>query len=343
MSVREDERAMSDDDAPALPHAVALAWGLAARPQRPPRGELSTERIVEAAVQIADAEGLAAVSMSKVATSLGYTTMSLYRYVTSKDDLLELMADAVQGEAVLPPAADAEDLARGVDPGASGAPDGGGWRSELRAWLLTLAGIFEAHPWITEVPISGPPVTPNALRIVEHGLRALRDAPFDDEEKIGVILMGTNLMTGYGVVEQRLKRGDASSDVGAAMLELVTPEQFPYLRPLFERGSYAGTDDLDTSPELEFAVERVLDGVAHLIATRASGEPPANEADDVAAENRRTQLYRTDKKVREAAKRRREAEKKLREELKRERDVVREAEKKLLEAERKAAEQAAKV
>src|SRR6188508_1559790 len=84
-----------------LPRGVALAWGVAANPQRGPKRELSIERIVEAAVEIADAEGLAAVSMSSIAASLGFTTMSLYRYVSAKDDLIMLMQEYGTG---LPPA-----------------------------------------------------------------------------------------------------------------------------------------------------------------------------------------------------------------------------------------------
>src|SRR6187401_87608 len=96
------------DADPELPRGVALAWGVAANPQRGPKRELSIERIVDAAVEIADAEGLGAVSMSRVAASLGFTTMSLYRYVTSKDDLILLMQEG----AVLPPVPD-ESIERG--------------------------------------------------------------------------------------------------------------------------------------------------------------------------------------------------------------------------------------
>ena len=76
---------------------VAMAWGVAAAPQRGPKRELSLERIVEAAMKIADAEGLAAVTMQRVARSFGFTTMALYRYVSSKDDLHQLMLDASLG------------------------------------------------------------------------------------------------------------------------------------------------------------------------------------------------------------------------------------------------------
>ena len=73
---------MAEDADLELPRGVALAWGVAADPQRGPKREMSVERIVDAAVELADAEGLGAVSMAAVAARLGYTPMSLYRYVT---------------------------------------------------------------------------------------------------------------------------------------------------------------------------------------------------------------------------------------------------------------------
>ena len=78
---------MTSESSPELPRAVALAWGVAANPQRGPKREMSVERIVDAAVELADAGGLGAVSMAAVASALGFTPMSLYRYVTAKDDL----------------------------------------------------------------------------------------------------------------------------------------------------------------------------------------------------------------------------------------------------------------
>ena len=92
---------MTDAGELDLPRGVALAWGIAADPQRGPKREMSVERIVEAAVEIADAEGLGAVSMAAVAARLGYTPMSLYRYVSAKDDLVLLMQEEATG---LPPA-----------------------------------------------------------------------------------------------------------------------------------------------------------------------------------------------------------------------------------------------
>src|ERR1700754_1166475 len=115
---------MSDEVQEALPRGVALTWGVAERPQRGPKRELSIERIVEAAIALADAEDLSAVSMGRVASSLGFTTMSLYRYVTSKDDLLLLMQDAASSVPI-PPDSDEVD-----------------WRQGLRDWVTMNLSVY---------------------------------------------------------------------------------------------------------------------------------------------------------------------------------------------------------
>jgi len=79
---------------PPLPPGLDLLWGRREAGQRGPKRGLSVDAIVEAAIEVGDAEGLGAVSMSRVAKELGFTTMSLYRYVTSKDELLQLMWNA---------------------------------------------------------------------------------------------------------------------------------------------------------------------------------------------------------------------------------------------------------
>ena len=101
---------------PPIDPAVALAWGRSDSARRGPKPSLSLEEIVATAVRIADEEGLEAVSMARVAKALGFTTMSLYRYVPSKADLLTHMQDAALGP--LP-----EDRVRDVD-----------WRAGLTEW-----------------------------------------------------------------------------------------------------------------------------------------------------------------------------------------------------------------
>ena len=130
---------MTDAIEPELPRGIALAWGVAANPQRGPKREMSVERIVEAAMEIADAEGLGAVSMAAVAAKLGFTPMSLYRYVSAKEDLVLLMQEE-----------------------ATGAPseatrEAGGWRERLEALFAEQLQHYLRHPWVLDIPISGVP------------------------------------------------------------------------------------------------------------------------------------------------------------------------------------------
>jgi AcrR family transcriptional regulator len=128
-----------------------VAWGLRARPSKGPKRGLSLARIVEAAIKVAVSEGLAAVSMSRVASELGAATMSLYRYLATKDELLTLMMDAAVGS---PPVA----------------PSDAGWREALVRWAWGYLAVLRRHPWMLRVPISGPPATPNHLAWLEVGL-----------------------------------------------------------------------------------------------------------------------------------------------------------------------------
>ncbi|MEL7976506.1 TetR/AcrR family transcriptional regulator [Isoptericola sp. F-RaC21] len=323
-------------DVPELPPRLALAWGVAERPERVPRRELSIERIVEAAVEIADAEGLAGVSMARVAKSLGFTTMSLYRYVTSKDDLLLLMQE-VAIDVEYPPAHEPPD-----------------WRAELREWVLFTLAIYRAHTWVLDIPVTGAPVTPANLRVLDAGLRALRSTPLDDDEMIATILLTTGYVRNAAILGRDLERAvaEAGGDDDAlgsvyrdVLRQLVDEVRFPYLRPLVERGTYVppsggGLDELD---DVAWGLERMLDGVGAYVASREAagahpdGRTPAPSTGDdpeVAAALATAAAYASDPKVKKAAGKRKDVERRLREEQKK----VREREKALREARKAEAE-----
>lgn len=295
---------MPDAVEDALPRAVALSWGVAERPQRGPKRELSIERIVETAIAIADADGLGAVSMSRIAGDLGFTTMSLYRYVTSKDDVLALMQDAVCD---VP-----------IPPDDEGAAD---WRQGLRVWAMASIQVIEAHPWFPDIPINGVPMMPNNLAVLDWGLREMRALPLTEAEKMSVALLLSSYARAAGVVERdvrRSRREDAPPQNGdafvAALAELITPERFPYLSPLVSAGAYVD-DGSDGQDDFAFGLERILDGIERYVTARADGEP-------VVAAQERPEPPPNDKAVREATKQRREAEKALREARKREREAI---------------------
>jgi AcrR family transcriptional regulator len=300
---------MSDPLEGGIPHAVALSWGMAANPQRGPKREMSVERIVETAMALADEGGLPAVSMSKVAAALGFTTMALYRYVTSKDDLLLLMQDAACGAMLMPP----------FDPAV-------GWRQGLREFALGSAAMLREHPWFMDIPISGVPMTPNNLAIVDWGLGYLSGLALTNQEKMSIVLLLSTYAREVGVVERDMSRAQAEAGAGRdvpnaadVLKTLVEEVRFPHLFPVLHAGAYTDQDPPGQEhDDFGFGLERILDGIEHYLGVRGEAELVPEPAADA-------RTYPKDKAVREAVKARREVESKLREALKREREMVKKA------------------
>lgn len=256
---------MKDDTEAALPPAIEAAWGLRGRAPKGPRPGLTLTGIVEAAIRVADRDGLPAVSMSRVAKEIGAATMALYRYVGSKDELLTLMVDAAYG-----------------GPPAPGEP-GQDWRTGLSRWAWAERAALYRHPWILRVPISGPPLTPNSLAWLEYGLRCLGGTGLAESQKMSVIL----LLTGYvrneamlmvQLMEATRAMGGAPGEVMPTYRRLVTrladPERFPALHQVIAAGVFDQDDDPDD--EFVFGLERVLDGVETLVRARAAAVRPAD-------------------------------------------------------------------
>jgi AcrR family transcriptional regulator len=278
-----------------LPRGVALAWGVAANPQRGPKRELSIERIVEAAVEIADRDGLGAVSMSSVATSLGFTTMSLYRYVSAKEDLILLMLEYGTG---LPPA---------------GISTAGNWREGMRLWSSASLEAYRAHPWLIDIPIMGAPNTPNNLAWMDAALAALEPTPLTAAERIGVLLLVTGQMRWEATAGRGGAEGNPESDA-YVFTTLVTAEGFPALHRAVLAG---GMIDDDEDDQFNFGLERILDGVQHYIDSGAPAGAPTLVEPWVPPES-----YPRDEQVKAARQARREAETRLREAQKREREAI---------------------
>jgi AcrR family transcriptional regulator len=298
---------LDENDPPELPRGLALAWGVAANPQRGPKREMSVERIVEAAVEIADAEGLGAVSMAAVAKALGFTPMSLYRYVSAKDDLLLLMQEEAIG---LPPEA-----AREAD----------GWRAALEVLFEAQVRMFVRHPWMLSLPITGLPITPNNSAWMEAGLLALDPTPLNDEERLAVTLLVSGLARWNGMVfagyaEQTRRSGLSPEEVtvqeGALFDAVISADAYPHLRAAIDSGAFIS----DADP-FRFGLDRALDGVeAYVTRLAAGGERAAPTSMDAIDD-----ALLSDRRYRDARRAVRDAEKALAAARKLERQALREA------------------
>ncbi|XCM31330.1 TetR/AcrR family transcriptional regulator [Streptomyces parvus] len=239
-----------------LPASLEAAWGLRDRPAKGPKPGLSLERIVAAAVDVASADGLAAVSMGRVAQEVGASTMSLYRYVSAKDELYVLMQEAAFG----PP----EPLSA-PEPGA-------GWREALAAWASAQRDRLHAHLWLLRIPVGGPPATPNSLAWWEQGIQALEGSGLAEGDKTSVVLLVSNFVRSEAALMADLAaavvaRGVSPDEVAASyertLKRLVDPARHPGISRLLESGAMSGPEDPDY--EFTFGLERLLDGVEALI------------------------------------------------------------------------------
>jgi AcrR family transcriptional regulator len=208
---------------------------------------------------VADAEGFEAVSMRRVASELGLGTMSLYHYVRSKDELLDLMSDGIMAGQLVPD----DELRQG-------------WRSGLTAIAQATRRNFERHPWMGAAmrPRGGTAPGPNGMRHVDQSLAAVADTGVDLQTRMEIIALIDDYVIGYVLRTQAIAEAEEDVD-DTEWLATV----FDYLRAELERGSYptlqseleahraAGGSD-DDLPRMalhegrfERGLERILDGI----------------------------------------------------------------------------------
>ena len=204
---------------------------------------------METALRIADEDGVEAVSMRRIASELRVGTMSLYHHVGDKDELIELMADAISGELLIP----GEVL--------------GDWRAALRAIAHRTRATFVRHPWLIETAGQRPLVTPNQLRHVEQSIAAVSGLDVDRETAVAMVMAVDDYTIGHVFRRFRLGEGERPT---------TTPEDRERIRELLATGEFpllaaAYAPDSDLAPPddtFDRGLEWLFDGMEAILNAR---------------------------------------------------------------------------
>lgn len=227
-----------------LPAGIALLWGEQDQPARGPKPSLTPRRIAESAVTLADAEGLEAVSMNKVAAEFGVSAMALYRYVPGKTELVELMVEAVVAER----------------PDLSAA--GEGWRARLTELAHRLWAVYRAHPWLLAATAMRPVLGPNQLAWMDAALDVLEPTGLTAVQRHQVFLLIVGQVR--SLVQQAADFDEERNREWSRLTgELLSrhSDRFPALTRAIAEGALVPA----AAGLLGFGLDRILDGVQVLI------------------------------------------------------------------------------
>jgi AcrR family transcriptional regulator len=266
-------------------HRPLATGGEPAKPALGRKPTLNLDAVVDAAIRLADAEGLAAASMTRVAKALGVGTMTLYTYVPSKEELLDLMVDQVLGERELP---------------GPGEPRPADWREQVEVYSEHTRAMFRRHRWLAQISTIRPPVGPGMLAGREYllsALSALSSTSTDSNSNTG---SGRGSGTVNGLAPPQINAGAlaittyvdsaASLEAESEQLEQVTGqsndawwnernelwetyfdvERHPTMTEIWHTGGFGHGTRQAAADSYRFGLDRLLDGI-HTLA--AQGRP----------------------------------------------------------------------
>ncbi|ACZ29097.1 transcriptional regulator, TetR family [Xylanimonas cellulosilytica DSM 15894] len=264
------------DDATA--RLVQRMWAPPTPPRRGPKPGLSVDRIIEAAYELAEAEGIEAVSMARLGSSLGVSAMALYRHVSNKDELLTLLADRLARD--LPPIGDVAT-----------------WREGLDLWTRAQIMMVLEHPWFLDLPLSTVMPGPHRLRWIDSLFGLLAETPLSVDEKFAFAGLLAQHVLGEARILVESQRAAAAAEPGAAtsadpfgdlgtlLHAFADPADFPHLMAAIETAE--GETRVPVMPpdaaaaveeEITFGLNVVLDGLEAYVAGRQAASPPSSAA-----------------------------------------------------------------
>ncbi|UFU07150.1 TetR/AcrR family transcriptional regulator [Ruania halotolerans] len=246
MSSTSPEAARNEAHA-QLVRALELLWNGHTPAGRGPKPGLTVETIVDVAITVADADGVDALSMRRIARELGVGTMTLYRYVPDKNVLLALVLDRI-----LAPSGPSPQGPRT-------------WRATLESDAWSGRELYLRHPWLLQVNMSRPTLGPGSVAGLEQTMAGLRDLPMSDKEKINVVTAVDGFVT--GAVRQQVYYEQIAEESGLDD-QAFWGAQLPFMEAAMQSGEYPvmatlGADAFDGTWEATFEVglNCLLDGL----------------------------------------------------------------------------------
>ncbi|WP_112133684.1 TetR/AcrR family transcriptional regulator [Glycomyces dulcitolivorans] len=238
------------------PNLLELLWRTGPEASRGPRKGLTVDAVVAAAVELADREGLEAVTVRRLAQELGKAPMTLYTYVPGKSELVALMLDFLFAS-----------MERGELEGLA-------WRERVSQIARDSYSLYRTHPWAAAASPSRPPLGPGQCAKYEHELRALEGLGLSDVEMDDVLahLLGFVRIAAQDAAQADAERAaSAMSDQewwevnGALLAKVLDPERFPTAVRVGQAAGEAHDSAYDAEHAFRFGLERTLDGLAPLI------------------------------------------------------------------------------
>lgn len=230
---------------------MSTVQGASTEASLPPRLPLTRARVLRAALELADAQGVESVSMRKLARGVGVEAMSLYHHVANKDDLLDGMTDLVFDEIVFP-------------------RDGVTWRAAMRERALSIRHVLARHPWAIGLMESRTKPGPAALRHHDAVIGCLRTAGFSVRLTAHAFSVLDSYIYGFALQERGLPfhTPEEISKLARVLLARLPAAEYPHLTELtvnhiLRPGPGATTDAVrgDVGNEYEFGLELILDGL----------------------------------------------------------------------------------
>jgi len=228
---------------------LGIIWARSGKSKRSPRPSLSREQIVRAAIDIADAEGMETLSIRQIAAKLGVSTMALYWYVESKDDVLDLMIDAAYAEIQFPPQPSTD------------------WRADCTNLAKHVRTVMRRHPWLAALSSNRPLLGPNALKLHEYLFATLSLLGLNPQITLELVdVVGAYLR---GFVQQELGEAEAQRRSGLSETEwrmsvdpyihdhVIASGQYPHLADYFSH-----VEKWDNDKRFDFGLDFLLDSMS---------------------------------------------------------------------------------